>query len=383
MSTLLTSLSRRERLMRTLRGEPVDRTPVCFYELNAITQFPDPSDPFNIYTGQNWEALLHLTRERSTRITMRCPRILDSCDPLAELRTAETWIDSSGSRLIRTTIRLGQRELTQLTRQDPDLETVWVIEHYLKNLDDVQTWLSLPRAHIGTQVDTAAITAEEAVLGDSGIVMLDIGDPICSAAALFEMGLYTVIAFTEPALFRALLDWFAEPAWQRTEHIAAALPGHLWRIPGPEYASPPYLPPRLFHDYVVEYDRPMVQSIQRYGGYARLHSHGNLCRILDDILSLGIDGLDPCEPPPQGDLPLAELRARVGEDVTLFGNIEISEIETLEESAFRARAEQALRDGPNRSGSHFVLMPTACPLGRTLSARTLRNYEVLLEAAGQ
>ena len=30
------------------------------------------------------------------------------------------------------------------------------------------------------------------------------------------------------------------------EAVAKALPGRLWRIYGPEYAAPPYLPPRLF-----------------------------------------------------------------------------------------------------------------------------------------
>ena len=101
------------------------------------------------------------------------------------------------------------------------------------------------------------------------------------------------------------------------------------------------------------------------------------------IIALGVDGLDPCEPPHQGDLTLKEIRQQVGENFTLFGNIEISEIETLPEAAFRQRVQNALEDGPNSAGSRFVLMPTACPLGREISTTTLRNYEIMVELASQ
>jgi uroporphyrinogen-III decarboxylase len=223
------------------------------------------------------------------------------------------------------------------------------------------------------------VLAAEAALGDSGIVMLDTPDPLCLAAALFDLGTYTVIALTEPALFTDLLERFAAWLLPRTEAIAAALPGRLWRIVGPEYATPPYLPPRLFREYVIPYVEPMVRAIQRHGGYARVHCHGRIRDVLDDIVGMNPDGLDPIEPPPQGDVSLAWVRARCGDRVTLFGNIEASDLENLPEAEFRAKVRQALAEGPGGRG--FVLMPSACPYGRVLSARALRNYEVMVEEA--
>ena len=35
--------------MATLAGMPVDRTPVCFYELNGLDERPEDADSFNIY----------------------------------------------------------------------------------------------------------------------------------------------------------------------------------------------------------------------------------------------------------------------------------------------------------------------------------------------
>ena len=51
-------MNRRERLMATLRGEPVDRPAVSFYELNGLDQNPDDPDPFNIFSDLSWAPLL-------------------------------------------------------------------------------------------------------------------------------------------------------------------------------------------------------------------------------------------------------------------------------------------------------------------------------------
>jgi len=383
-SSMNSLMTRRKRLMAAIRGEKVDRPPVCFYELNGVDEVPDPQDPLNVFGGVRWPELIRLTREHSDRIVMRTVRITDTTNPLEELTSIKTWIDeSSGSRFERTTITFQRYQWTQLARRDREIDTIWILEHFMKNLDDLKAWLTLPRPVVGQQVDTTSILDLEAELGETGIVMLDTGDPLCDAASLFEMGTYTILAYTEQSLFHQLVKWFSEGRVQHTERVARALPGRLWRIYGPEYASAPFLPPKLFHDYVVEYDRPLIEAIQEHGGYARLHSHGNLKAILPEILSLRMDGLDPLEPPPQGDMSLAEIRQLVGDDYALFGNIEVSEIETLPEDAFRQRIKEALRDGPDTNGSHFILMPTACPLGREISPTTLRNYEIMIEMAKQ
>jgi len=41
-------MTRRERLMATLEGKPVDRPAVSFYELNGLDEDPCNDDPFNI-----------------------------------------------------------------------------------------------------------------------------------------------------------------------------------------------------------------------------------------------------------------------------------------------------------------------------------------------
>ncbi len=192
---------------------------------------------------------------------------------------------------------------------------------------------------------------------------------------------YTVLALTEPALFHALLEQAARHIYPVVETVAQAFPGRLWRVVGSEYASEPLLPPRLYREYAVRYTQPMVETIQRYGGYARIHSHGRLRNILPDIASMAPAGLDPIEPPPQGDMTLTEIRREIGRQTVLFGNIEASEIELLSAAAFEARVAQALSEGTEGNGRGFVLMPSSCPYGREISGQVLANYETMVRLA--
>lgn len=373
-------MNRRERLMATLAGKAVDRPAVNFYEINGLDESPDPGDGFNIYSDPSWFPLVQLAREHSDRIVMRGVPFVGGSSPLAERTRQQVWYED-GVRYRRTEVRTSRRTLTSLTRQDPDVNTVWHIEHLLKDVDDLRAFLEIPPDETG-EPDGSRVLQAEAALGDSGIVMIDTADPICRAAELFPMADFTVIATTEPALFRALLDRAAAEVYPRTEAISRLLPGRLWRIVGPEYASPPYLHPKRFHEYVTQYDAPMVRAIQANGGFARIHCHGRIRLLLDEIASTGCDALDPIEPPPQGDIQLAEVRERAGRQLVLFGNLESSDLENLPPEQFRGMVLRALDEGQRGLGRGFVLMPSSCPYGRVLSGQALRNYEVMVEAVG-
>lgn len=364
--------------MRTLRGEPVDRPPVSFYEIGGWKLDPDDPDPFSVHSGPGWRELIKLAEEETDLIRMMGPTrrpAPENC--MDDFRCIETW-DTPTSRYTRTTLTVGGRTLTSIERRDRDVATVWALEHLLKDALDAEAYLQLPDEAFAVEVGVDEMQAEEARLGDAGIVMVDTGDPLCHVASLFALADYAVLAVTEPALFHRLLDQAARHIQPVVETVARAFPGHLWRVVGSEYASEPLLPPRLYPDYAARTMRPIVEAIQAHGGFARIHSHGRLRRILPHIAALGADGLDPIEPPPQGDMTLAELRKAVGADMVLFGNIEASEIELLPPEQFEVRVRQALEEGTAGSGRGYVLMPSSCPYGREISARVMTNYETMV-----
>jgi hypothetical protein len=366
--------------MGTIRGEVVDRPPVSFYELNGLDENPEDKNPFNIFNHPSWKPLIELTCEKTDRIVMRdISCIVSPSEPLDDCATIESWYDSLGRLFTRTTVRAGTSTLKSLTRRDREVNTIWTVEPLLKNVDDLKAFLEIPLSSSVGKCDVSGIIQAEEALVNTGIVMIDTTDPLCEAAQLFDMANYTVIALTETRLFHQLLERYARVLYARTEVVAKALPGRLWRIYGPEYASTPYLPPRLFKELVVDYDKPMVRTIQRWGGFARLHSHGNLKKILDYIVMTGCVGLDPIEPPPQGDVELEYVRKRYGKQLVLFGNLEASDIENLPTTEFRKKVQKALHQGTMGEGRGFVLMPSACPYGRYLSPLALANYRCMIE----
>jgi hypothetical protein len=374
-------MTRRARLMATLCGEPVDRPAVSFYEIGGWKLDTADPDPFNIYNAPDWRPLIRLAEQETDLIRMLGPERTPAAGNVRdEFYHTETYM-ADGSRYTRQTLTVAGRTMCALSRRDPEVATTWALEYLLRDVEDVRAYLQLPDEVFGYTYSVDAMRAEDEALGDAGIVMVDAADPICQVAPLFSLADYTVFALTEPALFHQLLEKHARQVYDMTEQVARQFPGHLWRVVGSEYASEPFLPPRLCEEYVVRYTKPMVDIIHKYGGYARIHSHGRLKNILPHIAAMGADGLDPVEPPPQGDMQLVDVRRQYGQQMILFGNIEASELETLPPPQFERRVAQALREGTVGTGRGFVLMPSACPYGRRISADVLANYETMVRLA--
>jgi hypothetical protein len=93
---------------------------------------------------------------------------------------------------------------------------------------------------------------------------------------------------------------------------------------------------------------------------------------------MGASATDPIEPPPHGDITLADVRREYGRQLVLFGNIEIADIENLPPPQFEKVVTQTLRDGTAGQGRGFVLLPSAAPYGRTITSRTLANYQTMV-----
>ena len=122
----------------------------------------------------------------------------------------------------------------------------------------------------------------------------------------------------------------------------------------------------------------MVDMIQRDGGFARIHCHGRIRNVLPFFRQMGASAIDPIEPPPQGNITLAEVRRDYGRDFVLFGNLESSDIENLAPSEFEKIVANSLRDGTAGSGRGFVLMPSAAAYGRIITPQTMANYETII-----
>lgn len=360
------SMTSRERLLRTLRRQPVDRVPVSTYELVG-------------WNRESWEnqqpayaSLMQYIRERTD-----CLYMIGFASPnrAAEI-TVEEW-DEGPRRVRRHTMQTPRGPLTSLDYREAGLNTTWRTERWLKSDEDVERFLSVPRQL--DMPDMSRLATVNVELGEHGILLVSVGDPICLVAELFEFSDFMLRAHQQPRQIDALLDHVAPSIYAHLDYLLEHGAGPLFRVVGAEYCTPPYLPPALFERFVVRYTAPMIERIRASGGFARVHCHGRIRQALPMIIEMGADGLDPVEGPPSGDIPLAQVKRLYGDRLTLFGNIQLRDLETLPAEDMRRVVRETVEAG--MPGGGFVLMPTAAPINADLSPLTERNYRIMIDTA--
>ena len=360
-----------ERLLACLRGRVADRVPISTYELvgwnDRAWENREPS-----YAG-----LMGLIRDKTDCLYMTGVSVLNPCAAEHEVVT-QTW-DQGDQHVTRRSVRTPTRTLTTVTSFADNVHTTWTREHPVKDLADLAAYLDLPWA-CGEPDFTELNRAWADLGGTRGLPMLSVGDPICDLAEAFEFGNFTVHAITETDAIAKALDRIHERCCQRlAKTLTGPVANVVFRICGPEYATPPYLPPRLFDRFVAGYVAEYVQMIRRAGGIARLHCHGKIGRVVDQIARIGPDALDPIEPPPDGDISIADLKRTIGDRVCLIGGIELKHLENESEEFIEKLVRDTMAAG--KPGGRFIIMPTAAPINVSLSPRTEANYRRFIETA--
>ncbi len=157
-----------------------------------------------------------------------------------------------------------------------------------------------------------------------------------------------------------------------TEQICAS----LLAIEGQPLASPPvfmtYALEMLIHPWmghnhfkrlVFPFDQRVNETIHRIGGRHRAHCHGNSGDFLELFADMGIDAVEPLEPPPYGNNILATAKRQVGTRMMLSGNI-VSQafcLDSFDIRQVRDLVKRAIDDGA--PGGGFTLKTTGGAVG--------------------
>jgi len=359
-------MTKRERLLAVLSGKIPDRVPINLYELND-----NGRNPWNM-TEPSYKRLMEVILEKTECMPFWYPKVeREEYKPSASIS-----YDEGEFHVTRTTLPTPLGDLTTTTKFTPTVQTTWTTEHLLKNKDDVRKYLSLP--HKVVRVDASSHKALDEYVGDRGVTLCDIADPLCDLASMFEMGDFTVFAMEEPELARTICDVEFEKIMTVLSASLEQGAGPIYRIYGPEYATPPYLPPTAFRELVYPYLKEMAALMHRHGVYCRVHCHGNIRQVLDMIVDAGADAIDPAEDYPSGDISMREIKEKYPH-LTIFGNMQLKYLEQESEDQIADRVKDMMAQA--KEGGHYVLLPTAAPINIPLSPVTERNYITMIETA--
>lgn len=369
----------RRRLLTALAGGMPDRVPINTYELagrNSLDWY---------HTQPSYRRLMDYIRGHTDCITNWNPRaatdrytceerFLSSDFPVEiETRTETAGQFERTTRVCHTP----EGDLRSVTQATADVHTTWQVEHWCKSAADVDKALSVP--YQPASYDAADLVRVRGELGEHGLVMASIGDPAYLAADLMSFQDYLLWAFGETEHFARTVDILAERVFENLRRQLDCCVLDVYRIVGPEYFTPPYLPPAMFRRFIVPHVTEMVRLIHARGSKVRLHCHGKIGRVLDMILETGCDGIDPCEPLPDGDIELDEVKRRCrARNVSVWGNIELKLLEHGTPDEVRAEVRKIMVQA--KEGGGFVLVPTAAPINLPLSAQTEANYRTFIDA---
>jgi uroporphyrinogen decarboxylase-like protein len=366
-------MTSRDRLLKTLRREPVDRVPISTYELNAYN--PDSFEN----QVPSYRRMMEKIRSDTDCLYMWGWSPFADC-PLWDERE-ET--DADGTTTVHSRLRTPLGDLTKTQKRVPNIHTTWTTEHLLKTPEDIDRFLSvlpelwkIDESRIGeARADYARV---EDRLGDDGIIMNNSGDPSSAIPGLFEFGAFMLMCFQYRDKILELIDAHTEPILTKFRLDAENGFGPLLRLCGPEYYTPPYLPPEYFREMVLPGCTECARILDEGGIFLRLHCHGRIRDALPMIIEMGAPGTDPVEPPPDGDITLAEVKELYGDQLVLFGNTELKVLEHESPETVREVVRDQMDAAKGDGG--YIMMPTSAPINEPLAPQTEANYIAWIDA---
>jgi uroporphyrinogen-III decarboxylase len=181
-----------------------------------------------------------------------------------------------------------------------------------------------------------------------------------------------------PLLFR-LREMLEERVLDAVDFLLARGVGPVLATHGSEQIAPPMHSPDTHREFVLSSFKELCARIHAKGCLLHVHCHNKLNALLEDFVATGWDVLHPLEPPPMGDIVLADAKRRVGAQLCLEGNLQIGDLYAAPTEAVVKLVEEAVRDG--KPGGGFILCPSASPHTPTLSHLTVSNYLAMIHTA--
>lgn len=133
----------------------------------------------------------------------------------------------------------------------------------------------------------------------------------------------------------------------------------------------PFISPAMFSEFITPYLCEVVDKIHSLGVKAMLHSDGDLNKILDQLVSAGIDGLQSIDP--QGNMDLGEVKRRYGDRLFLMGNVHTAMLQSCDESRIRNNVSESVKNG--KPGGGYIFSTSNC----VFNGMPLESYEIMLD----
>lgn len=144
------------------------------------------------------------------------------------------------------------------------------------------------------------------------------------------------------------------------------------------FAGKGFISPRHYQKFVLPYEAEVVRRIHAEKVPVYTHTCGAIGDRLELMADTGIDGIDTLDPPPLGNVDLADAKRRIGQRLFIKGNIDpVNTLLIKLREEVLADALQRLAIG-SRDGGY--ILSSACSVSPRVPAE---NVAVLVQASRQ
>lgn len=146
-----------------------------------------------------------------------------------------------------------------------------------------------------------------------------------SASLLESMGIieFAYNVYDNPDLVKEIHRRFSEWSARVVEHLNQMDFDFFWANDDLADTKSPWMSREMFQEFFLPYQRIVANAIKKPWIF---HSDGNILPLLDDLLTLGMNGIHPIQP---AAMDIKEIKAKYGSRVCIAGNIDLDYTLTL------------------------------------------------------
>jgi len=341
------NLTSHDRIMRIFQNKEIDRPalklwgasldnyllhpayrPVSELAIQKTDLFIGASSPFDIYNGMNSKGLVECTIKNTIETNWKDKHITFHT-PVGDLHGVER-ISTVG-------------------------EPSYTLEYMLKDPQDIKKLLSIDYVPFPFQVQD--YLDKQACLDNRGVVMMTVDHAGYALQRMIGSENLAYFSIDCRDLLTEIMNTFSIRIREFVQSaITAGVTGPFQWV-GPELFIPPLMSPQDFDDFIYRLDKPLCDDIHNAGGYVWVHCHGKVANFIERYIDMGVDILNPLEPPKNGDIQLANIIDKFSNRIGWEGNIEIQDIIQSKPERLKELISSCVQAG-NKSG-RFILCPSA------------------------
>ncbi len=183
----------------------------------------------------------------------------------------------------------------------------------------------------------------------------------------------------DPGRARAVLERYSEGLVRLAEELIAHGVDAI-KLSSP-YAGSGFISPKHYREFVLPYEGRIAKAVRGRAVPIYVHTCGAICDRLEMMVEAGYSGLECLDPPPLGDIDLADAKRRVGKTVFIKGNIDPLHV-LLNGSVETVEADARSRLEIGKPGGRYILS-SACSIAPHTPPENIRILSEVAADAGR